>query len=56
LGELHTYGAWNDWLVVHHLKNEENYDSTPPTLGRWEKYRIGWVKCNVDAVFLWKQG
>ncbi|KAK2367521.1 hypothetical protein QL285_080795 [Trifolium repens] len=44
-----AYDVWNDWFVVHHLKNEENYNFVPPTFGRWKKPHIGWVKCNIDA-------
>jgi hypothetical protein len=46
-----AYDAWNDWFVIHHSKNEGDYDSAPPTSGRWEKPRIGWVKYNVDVAF-----
>jgi hypothetical protein len=33
------------------LKQDENYNFAPHTIGRWEKPHIGWVKCIVDVAF-----
>ncbi|PNX94258.1 ribonuclease H [Trifolium pratense] len=44
-----SYNTWNDWFAVHHLNHDENHIPESPTTDRWEKPRIGWVKCNVDA-------
>ncbi|GAU38878.1 hypothetical protein TSUD_67410 [Trifolium subterraneum] len=47
-----AYNAWIDWFAVHHLKYDENHIPAQSTTDRWEKPRIGWVKCNVDAAFI----
>jgi hypothetical protein len=50
-----AYDVWNDWFAIHHLKHDESYKFLPPTTGRWEKSRIGWIKYNVDAAFFFSE-
>jgi hypothetical protein len=38
-----AYDAWNDWFVVYHMKNEEDYYYALPTSSKWEKPRIDWM-------------
>ncbi|GAU48064.1 hypothetical protein TSUD_404920 [Trifolium subterraneum] len=48
----YAFDAWNDWYSVHKLKSNSVNGSTETDLVRWEKPALGWVKCNVDVVFV----
>jgi hypothetical protein len=33
------------------MRNHDDHDAPILSTDRWEKSRIGWLKCNVDATF-----
>ncbi|MCH89277.1 putative ribonuclease H protein, partial [Trifolium medium] len=47
-----AFGQWNEWIAVHKLRSNDDHDVPLVSTIRWEKPRIGWLKCNVDADFL----
>ncbi|CAJ2644561.1 unnamed protein product [Trifolium pratense] len=46
-----AFDQWNEWIAVHKLRSNDDHDVPPVSTIRWEKPRIGWLKCNVDAAF-----
>ncbi|XP_045801294.1 uncharacterized protein LOC123895120 [Trifolium pratense] len=46
-----AFDHWNEWIAVHKLRSNDDHDVPLVSTIRWEKPRIGWLKCNVDAAF-----
>ncbi|XP_045822100.1 uncharacterized protein LOC123914984 [Trifolium pratense] len=46
-----AFDHWNEWFAVHKLRSNDDHDVPVVSTNRWEKPRIGWLKCNVDATF-----
>ncbi|CAJ2668572.1 unnamed protein product [Trifolium pratense] len=46
-----AFDQWNEWIAVHKLRSNDDHDVPPVSTIQWEKPRIGWLKCNVDAAF-----
>ncbi|CAJ2669980.1 unnamed protein product [Trifolium pratense] len=51
-----AFDQWNEWIAVHKLRSNDDQDDPPVSTIRWEKPRIGWLKCNVDAAFFVSAG
>jgi hypothetical protein len=46
-----AFDHWNEWFAVHKLRSHDDHDVPILSTDRWEKPRIGCLKCNVDAAF-----
>ncbi|PNX73227.1 hypothetical protein L195_g029126, partial [Trifolium pratense] len=42
--------------IVHKLRSNDDHDVSIVSTNRWEKPRIGWLKCNVNAAFFVSAG
>ncbi|CAJ2636504.1 unnamed protein product [Trifolium pratense] len=51
-----AFDHWNEWVAVHKLRSNDDPDVPLVSTNRWEKPRIGWLKCNVDAAFFVSAG
>ncbi|CAJ2666249.1 unnamed protein product [Trifolium pratense] len=51
-----AFDQWNEWIAVHKLRSNDDQVDPPVSTSRWEKPRIGWLKCNVDAAFFVSAG
>ncbi|MCI06834.1 pentatricopeptide repeat-containing protein [Trifolium medium] len=46
-----AFDHWNEWFDVHMMRSNDDHDVPFSSTDQWEKPRIGWLKCNVDASF-----
>ncbi|CAJ2678816.1 unnamed protein product [Trifolium pratense] len=48
---IDNYKAWNVAKILHKMRSNDDHDVPLVSTNRWEKPRIRWLKCNVDAIF-----
>ncbi|PNY02675.1 replication protein A 70 kDa DNA-binding subunit, partial [Trifolium pratense] len=46
-----AFDYWNEWFAVHKMRSNDDHDVLLVSTNQWKKPRIGWLKCNVDALF-----
>ncbi|PNX68793.1 hypothetical protein L195_g056362 [Trifolium pratense] len=47
-----AFDHWGEWIVVHKMRSTDDHYVQLLSTARWERPRIDWLKCNVDAAFL----
>ncbi|XP_045797989.1 uncharacterized protein LOC123892220 [Trifolium pratense] len=51
-----AFDHWSEWFVVHKMRSPDDHYAPPLSTDRWEKPRLEWLKCNVDAAFFVDSG
>ncbi|CAJ2662791.1 unnamed protein product [Trifolium pratense] len=51
-----AFDHWSEWFAVHKMRNTDDHYVPLLSTDRWEKSRLEWLKCNVDATFFVDSG
>ncbi|CAJ2656360.1 unnamed protein product [Trifolium pratense] len=51
-----AFDHWSEWFAVHKMRSTDDHYVPLLSTDRWEKPRLEWLKCNVDAAFFVDSG